>query len=69
MLISTASRETNNTLGRIKVKLKSNSSHVMCNENSNREPEVVEKNSNNGKLLCQDHKGIYTSFNYKPIKL
>ena len=69
IVISTVSRTTENILGNIKVQLISNSSHIMCNENGDLEPQVIKKNSNFGKLLCKDEDGIFTSFNYKPIKL
>ena len=66
LLISTAPRGAENILGKIEIKIRSNSTHMMCNGNELREPQVIDKNKKSGLLLCLDEgMQIFTGFPFK----
>ena len=66
LLISTAPRGAENILGKVKIKIRSNSTHMMCNGNELREPQVIAKNKKSGSLLCLDEgEQIFTGFHFK----
>ena len=54
----------------ITVYLKSNKTHIMCNEIDNAQPQVIEKYSN-GSLLCQNDHNMFANMfvKYKASKL
>ena len=68
--ISVASAGADKNVTDITVYLKSNNTHIMCNEIDNAEPQAIEKNSN-GSLICQDDHNMFANMfvKYKASKL
>ena len=68
--ISVASAGADKNVEDITVYLKSNNTHIMCNEIDNAQPQAIEKSSN-GRLLCQDDHNMFANMfvKYKASEL
>jgi hypothetical protein len=66
--ISVASAGVDKNVEDIKVHLKSNNTHIMCNGLGDIQPQIIDKNSD-GYLLCQDDHNMFANVNYKAKKL
>ena len=66
--ISVASAGVDKNVEDIKVHLKSNNTHIMCNGLGDIQPQIIDKNSD-GDLLCQDDHNMFANVKYKAKKL
>ena len=64
--ISTDSAGIDTEVSHIKIQLKSNKTHIMCNGINDIYPQIIDKYSDE-KLICQDETFMFVSLNYKKV--